>query len=254
MATPSEALAHGRRLMRIAAWMLGAALVSLVGLIATGYIAATAGWIAEDDATMAVMGLTVGVGFLVAMFVSSRRGARLIRDSIGIVAEQDGPDVPDAVCFGYRRPMRLMALAVPPYAAALVSLPFWTPPGMWICPVVAGSVGLACLVGFGPEAAGFTGACIDASGIWLPAAGLRLPWSSIRTVKATPNGIEIKITTFAAAERIGGVPGYWTEQALRKGGRGIPLKAHAPRPELAVWVTRRYLRNVATEPSIGQPG
>lgn len=251
MATPSEVLARGRRLMRVAMWLLGGALVSLLGFIATGYVAATAGWIAEDDATLAVIGLAVGVGFMVAMFVASRRGARLIHDSIGIVAEEEVSGVPDAACFGNRRPMRLMALVVPPFAAALISLPFWTPPGTWVCPVATGSVGLACLVGFGPEPAGFMGACVDASGIWLPAVGLRLPWSSIRAVKATPNGIEIKITTSAAAERIGGVPGFWTDQALRRGARGIPLKAHAPRPELAVWVARRYLRTAATEPTVG---
>jgi len=136
------------------------------------------------------VGLAVAVGFMVAMFVASRRGARLIRDSIGRVAQEGGADVPDSACFGNRRPLRVMAVAVPPYVAALVSMPFWAPSGTWICCVVMGSVGLACLVGFGPEAAGFGGACIDASGIWLPAAGLRLPWSSIRTVTATPNGIE----------------------------------------------------------------
>jgi len=197
------------------------------------------------------VGLAVAVGFMVAMFVASRRGARLIRDSIGRVAQEGGADVPDSACFGNRRPLRVMAVAVPPYVAALVSMPFWAPSGTWICCVVMGSVGLACLVGFGPEAAGFGGACIDASGIWLPAAGLRLPWSSIRSVTATPNGIEIKIATVVAAERTGGVPVYWTEHALRNGKRGIPLKAHAPRPERAVWVARRYLRNAAIDPTGG---
>jgi hypothetical protein len=117
--------------------------------------------------------------------------------------------------------------------------------------VVIGSLALACLVGFGPEAAGLSGACIDASGIWLPAVGLRLPWSSIRTVTATPNGIEITITTAGAVDRTGGVPVYWTEHALRKGQRGLPLKAYAPRPEVAVWVARRYLRTTATDLTVG---
>jgi hypothetical protein len=73
---------------------------------------------------------------------------------------------------------------VPPYAAALISLPFWTPAGTWVCTVVTGSAALASLLIFGPEAAGFTGACIDASGIRLPAAGLLLPWPSTRSVTA----------------------------------------------------------------------
>jgi hypothetical protein len=247
MATPSQALARGRRLMRVSMWMLGGAWVSLVGFIGAGYVAATAGWIAEDDATILVTGLIIAIGFMVAMFVASRSGARLIRDSIGTIADEPAADVPDVVCFGYRRPLRLIAVAVPPYVAVLVSLPFWAPAGMWIYPVVMGSLGLACLVGFGPEAAGFTGACIDASGIRLPGAGLRLPWSSIRTVTATPKGIEIRITTTGLAERTGGVPGYWTEHALRKAKRGIPLKAYAPRPELAVRVARRYLRDAMTD-------
>ncbi|MEV0272395.1 hypothetical protein AB0H43_26765 [Hamadaea sp. NPDC050747] len=232
-------------------WMLGGAGLSIVGFVGGGYVAATAGWIAEDDATIVLGGLIIAVGFLVAMFVASRRGARLIHDSIGAITDEPASDVPDSICFGYRRPLRLMAVIVPPYLAALASLPFWAPTGAWVCPVVIGSLGLGCLFGFGPEAAGFTGACIDASGIWLPAAGLRLPWSSIRSVTATPNSIEIIISTSGVAERCGGVPGRWTEQALRKGKRGNPLKAYAPQPELAVWVARRYLRDAVIGPTAG---
>jgi len=66
-----------------------------------------------------------------------------------------------------------------------------------------------------------------------------------------PQRHRIKIATVVAAERTGGVPVYWTEHALRNGKRGIPLKAHAPRPELAVWVARRYLRNAAIDPTGG---
>ncbi|NUR25220.1 MAG: hypothetical protein HOV83_05120 [Catenulispora sp.] len=241
MTAAAELLARGRRLQRIAMWLLAGALASLAGAVGGSLLAAKAGWIAEDDATIALVGLAVSVGCFVAMGVVNTRGSRLVRASIGAVADEPAVDVPEAVCFGYRRPIRFLAIAVPPYAAVLVALPFWGPAG-WIGAVVSGVIGVTFLFGLGPAAAGFTGACIDAAGIALPSVGLRLPWSAVRSVTATPAGIEIMITEVAAIERTGGVPGHWTAYALAEYESGSPLKAYSPRPEVAMAVARRYLR------------
>src|SRR5688572_29852747 len=94
-----EALAKGRRLVRIGNWLLWVTFGYLVGGTVALLVSVRL-WGDSTNLTPAVIGYAVGAAGMAAFFVVSLTGRKLIGGSVNEVAAHPDPDAPETLRIG----------------------------------------------------------------------------------------------------------------------------------------------------------
>ncbi len=234
-------VARGRRIIRIARGFLLGSAIWMVLFIGGGVLAVQFGWLADDDATPALIGLAAAFVGMVVFFILNRRGTRLVGASIQGVVDAPGAAIPECLQIGIARPKAVTPVLATVFVAALVLLPFLQPTGgMWAWPEAVAAFTLAVLVWSGPGALSLESAYLDATGIRLPLLGIHAPWESINAVRAV-NAYQLEVAISGPLQPAGDQPARWTRRAIARYQPGKSLKITTGRPEVAVRVASRYL-------------
>jgi hypothetical protein len=223
-------IANGRRIWRIAAVILYVSGAWMVLFLAVGLVAVWAGWMADDDPTLAVVGVAIaGCGLLVS-FAFGFRARRLVQWSIAAVAAGPGFNVPDHLQVGTTRPGLWAAVRAGVAIAALAAIPLvgrHENSYAWVWPELCCAFGLVAYAWYGPSAERLESAYLDRSGIRLTQLGLHFPWASVRQIRVAAS--EIVITIGGPISATGEQPRVWTSRALARHRPGSSL--HAAMPE-----------------------
>lgn len=238
-------VARGRRILRLGTVFLGLAGAALALTLGGGLLAWALGWIAEDEAWPAVVGLLISAALLVTALVLLRTSAQLVGRHVAELAASQPADVPEELRIGTGRPRAVIAGTATLAVLGLGLVAWLLPPSQWVVP---GGAALFVLVRFlhsGPSALNLSSAVIDPSGIRLRLHGIFVPWSAVGAVRAT-GAYVITIDIVGPVEPSGDQPWRWTVRAIARAQPGTSVHISVRRPEDAVRVARRYLQHPAS--------
>ncbi|MEV6964757.1 hypothetical protein AB0M47_06530 [Hamadaea sp. NPDC051192] len=216
-------------------------LVWLVAFAGFGIVGDVRGWVSNPEpfAIIAFAGMAVA---LIATLRRQHRRLRLTGTQLREVAKLPiGPergDIPVELHLGFVH-WRLVTTVVFALNLLVIGvLPMISSVGAWLFPVLFAVFGLIMFLRNGPGAYDAVSATVDQTGVTLRHRGFHAPWSIVRSVKATPYGVDIEIR--GVVTEIEGLPRRWRRRAVERAHRGVRKRLWNQRPEVAVRMARHY--------------
>src|SRR5690349_19807335 len=96
--------ARGRRLRKIAGWMICACGAGELLLVGACLLAVHLGWLTDSDATPALIGIPIAITAMIAAIIVGRRGRRLAKTAFPTVIAHPDAQIPDDLHFGVAHP------------------------------------------------------------------------------------------------------------------------------------------------------
>ncbi|NUR74552.1 MAG: hypothetical protein HOU81_27395 [Hamadaea sp.] len=238
---PSASLHQVRRQRYRDFWPIATGFVWLVILEGVAIVGDDQGWLGNPEPVF-ILGLLGMLAGLLIFLRFQRRRDRHIASLLRITAEsdlqEDGYTPPQRLHLGYadwRVPTGFFLVLS---LVAIVVLPIFSSTGTWLMGMILAIGTLIFFLRNGPVAYNAVSTTLDESGVTLHHRDIKVPWSSVRSVKATTRGVEFEIR--GPVVEIGKLPRRWRQRAVSRAHAGMVERLRNSRPETAVRTARHY--------------